>query len=641
MTTGRNDPCPCGSGKKFKKCCLAKQAPAPPTRSQRRETLPPIEIRQLAALFDAARFEEVESRTRWLLKRLPDSGFAWKALGASLHEQGKDGTHALRKATEFLPEDADAHNNLGLALKNLGQMDEAVASYRRALALRPDFAEVHNNLGNVYFDLMQPDEAASSYRQALEFQPDFAKAHNNLGNALKQLGQLDEAAKSYRSALASRPDFAEAHSNLLFCLGHGETVNAAELLFEHRRFAEQFETPLRNQWQKHGNARDPERRLRVGFVSADLRDHAVAHFVAPVLAKLADSPQLSLHAYYNHTIEDSISLELKGHFEHWHKVAGLQDDVLAQRIIEDGIDILVDLSGHTAHNRLLSFARKPAPVQISWIGYPNTTGLQAMDYVLSDRFNSPPGLHEPYYVEKFARLPSSGCFVPQSRVPEVTELPALNRGHVTFGSFNRPEKLGDQVIATWARVLQAVPGAVMLLGNVSDESLALRLTQRFNERGIAAERFVFRPRVSLYEYLEMHREVDLVLDTWPYTGGTTTNYALCMGVPVVTLIGPMRSHCQSAAVLGRSGLADWVARDVDEFVRIAVRWGHALPELAQLRAGLRERWQSAPLQQPATVARGMELAFRHMWQHWCAGLPAEHFEIEQEAISAPSLLPSS
>ncbi len=604
------------------------------------ETLPAVEIAELAALFDAARFEEVENRTRLLLKRHPESGFAWKALGVSLESLGRDGLPALRKATELMPDDADAHGNLGLALKNAGLLDDAATSYRRAIALQPDSAHAHNNLGNVLFNRMQMDEAAASYRRALALQPDFAKAHNNLGNVLKNLGQLDEAAASYRRALARQPDFAQAHSNLLFCLSHSAAMGAQELSEEHRRFAEQFESPLRSQWPQHRNARDPERRLQVGFVSADLRDHAVAHFVEPVLGLLAASPQLSLHAYYNHRIEDRVTLRLKRHFTHWHAVASLSDVALAQRIRDDDIDILVDLSGHTSLNRLMTFARKPAPIQVSWIGYPNTTGLQAVDYVLSDRFNAPHGLHEPYYVEKFARLPSSGCFVPQSRAPEVSELPALRRGHVTFASFNRPEKLGAQVLAAWAKVLLAVPNSVMLLGHVSDAPLAQRLTQSFGELGIAAERLVFRPRVSLYDYLELHNEVDLILDTWPYTGGTTTNYALCMGVPVVTLLGPMRSHCQSAAVLGRSGLADWVARDVDEFVRIAVRWGHALPELAQLRAGLRERWQSAPLQQPATVARGMELAFRHMWRHWCAGLPAEHFEIEQEAISAPSLQPS-
>jgi protein O-GlcNAc transferase len=695
-------------------------------------------MNELVSLFDAARFAEVEDRTCALLKRHPDSGFAWKALGVSLQAQGRDGVSALRRATELLADDAEVHHNLGIILRDRGQHDDAAACFRRALRIRPDFAQAHNNLGSILHAHGQVDDAAASYRlalthrpdfaqahsnlgliqyargelgeavasyrRALALQPDFAPAHNNLGNALKDLGQLDEAATSFRRALAIQPDFAHAHSNLgtvlhlrgqlveaaaslrralalqpglvqahgnlsqvlrdmgqleeaeascrralaiqpdfalahsnlLFCLGHRAAIDAKELLAEHCRFAEQFEAPLRSQWPRHGNLRDPERRLRIGFVSGDLRTHAVANFIEPVLARLALQPRLSLHAYYSHIIEDEVTQRLKAHLEHWHPVARLSDEALARCIREDGIDILVDLSGHTAHNRLLSFARKPAPVQVSWIGYPNTTGLRAIDYVLCDRFNAPHGLHEPYYVEKFARLASSGCFVAQSEVPEVNELPALSRGHVTFGSFNRPEKLGEQVLAAWAAVLRAVPSAIMLLGNVSHASLAQHLTRRFGELGIAAERLTFRPRVPLHDYLELHHEVDLVLDTWPYSGGTTTHYALCMGVPVVTLLGPLRAHCQSAAVLGRTGLQDWVARDVDEFVRTSVRWGQALPELAQLRAGLRARWQNAPLQQPATVARSIELAFRHMWRHWCAGLPAEHFEIEQEAVPGSS-----
>ncbi len=713
MTPGRNDACPCGSGRKFKKCCLPRGELGITIEPQRhhtelpsqnnlprQETLTPVDIRQLAALLDSARFEEVEDRARMLLMQHPDSGFAWKALGVSLQAQGKDCLPTLRTTAALLTNDAEAHNNLGIVQRDAGQHGEAAASFRRALWIQPDFAQAHNNLGTVLQTIGQLDEAAASYQQALAHRPDFAiahsnlgtvqhacgqldeavasyhraiarqpsfaqahcnlghvlrdlgqlseavascskalaldpdfaPAHSNLGDALRSLGQLDAAATSYRRALALRPELPQLHTSLLFCLSHSETVDAQELFAEHRRFAERFEAPLRSQWPQHGNTRDPERRLQVGFVSGDLRSHAVANFIGPVLAQLALQPRLSLHAYYNHALEDDVTQRLKGYFSHWHSVVFMSDDALAQAVIRDGIDILIDLSGHTSHNRLLSFARKPAPIQVTWIGYPNTTGLCAMDYVLCDRFNAPQGLYEMLYVEKFARLPSSGTFAPPSKASAVGKLPALTRGRVTFGSFNRPEKLGAQVLAAWARVLQAVPNSVLLLGNVSDTSLARRLTQCFGELGIAADRLVFRPRVPLDDYLELHHEVDMILDTWPYGGGTTTHYALCMGVPVVTLLGPMRSHCQSAAVLGRSGLHEWVARDVDEFVRIAVRWGHALPALAQLRAGLRERWQDAPLQRPATVAQGLELALQHMWRRWCAGLPAEHFEIEHQAV---------
>jgi predicted O-linked N-acetylglucosamine transferase (SPINDLY family) len=364
-----------------------------------------------------------------------------------------------------------------------------------------------------------------------------------------------------------------------------------------------------------------------------LRSHAVAYFIEQVWAQLAGHSSLVLHAYANHALEDHVTERLRRHVAHWHSIVGRADSALAQQIVDDGIDILVDLSGHTAHHRLLTFARKPAPIQVTWIGYPNTTGLRAMDYVLADRFNAPPGLYEHFYVEKFARLPSSGTFSPVVEAPGINALPALTRGVVTFGSFNRSGKLGEQVIAVWSQVLQAVAGSRLLLGNVSDPALAQQLTERFGRYGIAAERLSLCPKVSLHAYLALHHEVDLILDTWPYTGGTTTNHALWMGVPVLTLQGPSRAHCQSAAALGRMGMENWVAREVEEFVRLAVHWANAPQELASLRACLRERWQTAPLRQPATVALGLERAFRVMWQRWCAGLPPEHFEVPLSAIA--------
>jgi len=316
----------------------------------------------------------------------------------------------------------------------------------------------------------------------------------------------------------------------------------------------------------------------------------------------------------------------------WRQVESLSDHALADQIRADGIDVLFDLSGHSRHNRLLTFARKPAPLQVTWIGYPNTTGLRAMDYVLADRFNAPQGLYEPFYLEKFARLPSSGTFAPAHGAPPVNGLPALRNGFVTFGSFNNTSKLGDQVIAAWSRVLRAVPGSRLLMGNVTAPALARQLEERFGRHGIGADRLTFKPHLPVHDYLALHHEVDLILDTWPYTGGTTTNHALWMGVPVVTLQGPSRSHCQCAAVLGRMGLQDWVAMDENAFVALAVLWANAPLALSDLRAGMRERWQTAPLRQPATVARGLEQAVRVMWQRWCAGLPADDFEISAQAV---------
>jgi predicted O-linked N-acetylglucosamine transferase (SPINDLY family) len=556
-------------------------------------------------------------------------------LGLALQDLGQPESAAASyiRALEIKPDYAVAYNNLGIALKDLGQLDAAVASYAQALEIKPDYAETHCALGDALQAQGQLDGAVASYRRALEVNPDYAEALCALGYSLStNQGQLDAAVASYRRALEIKPDLVEAHSNLLFDLSHSEAVGAQALFGEHCRFAEQFEAPLRANWPRHSNSRNPERCLQVGFVSGDLRNHAVAHFIEPVLARLADYPQLSLHAYSNHIVEDSVTQRLCGHFAHWHAIAGLPDTALAQKIRADGIDILIDLSGHTAQNRLLTFARKPAPIQITWIGYPNTTGLRAMDYVLMDRFNAPYGAYERYYEEKLARLPTSRTFLPVADAPPVNDLPALSAGRVTFGSFNCPNKLGDGVIALWSQVLRAVPGSRLLMGSVGEGSLRANLLERFARCGVAADRLTFQPRMEMSAYLALHHQVDFILDTFPYTGGTTTNHALWMGVPVLTMSGPSAMQCQCAGVLGRVGMTDWIAGDAEDFVRRAVGWAGRLDELAVLRAGMRDRLLSSPLRQPETVARGLETAFRTMWRRWCEGLPAESFEVELEGL---------
>lgn len=648
MPLGRNDPCHCGSGKKFKKCCLNRQVAGVLRQTdvskdtiavlQRIVDLFPSDINAYGNLWLALRVrgltDQAEASYRQALTVNPNFAEAYINLGNVLSERGENEEAAglFRKALAIKPGYAQAHNNLGKVLRDLGQLDEAVASCRRALETAPNFAEAHSNLGNALSDLGQLKAAESSYRQALTINPQFADVHSNLGSVLSHLGQLDEALASYRQALAINPNFAQAYSGFLFCLSHSEAMSPESIFTEHCRFAERFEASLVKTWPQHANVRDIDRVLRLGFVSGDFRNHAVSHFIEPVLAELCKQPGFSLHAYYTHTVEDDITRRLQAYFPHWHSVAKLTDAALAEKIVMDGIDILVDLSGHTAHNRLLTFARKPAPVQMSWIGYPNTTGLQAIDYVFGDRFSSPVGLHEPYYVEKFARLPASGTFVPQFEAPDINELPALGNKHITFGSFNRPDKLQPQVIRTWSQVMLAVPNSVMMLGNVSDAFLAQRLKEAFGAHGVAAERLLFQPRVPLYDYLELHHKVDIILDTWPYSGGTTTNFALWMGVPVVTLTGPMRAHCISAANIGRCGLEGWVAGDATQFVQIAVRWANSPQELSRLRMALRERMNTSPFRQPATVAKGMAQAFRMMWRRWCAGSPADHFEIKFSEI---------
>ncbi len=609
------------------------------------------------------RLSEAEASYRRALEIKPDSAEIHFILGGILADQNRfsEAETALRRALEIKPEFTEACYNLANVLKEQGRLSEAEVCYRRALKSKPDFAEAHNSLGAIFIGQSRfseaetcflralkitPDcsdahinlgtalhwqgrliEAEACYRRALKIKPDCVDAHNNLGLALKNQGKLAEAEASYRHVLKLKPDYAEAYSNLLFCLSHNEAVDAQALFVMHCQFGEQYETPLRTSWQQHRNARDPERRLQIGFVSADLHNHAITSFFKPLLACLARSPALSLHAYYNYTVEDDVTRHLRGHMEQWHSIVGLSDAAVAQKICEDGIDILIDLSGHTGKNRLLSFAHKPAPVQASWMGYPGTTGLTAMDYYLADRFLLPPGQFDAQFTEKIVRLPANAVFLPQGAAPPVNILPAIANGHLTFGSFNRPSKLSLKVIALWSQLLRALPDARMLLGAMPEDDNNDTLIGWFAQEGIARERLSFHHRSGMQTYLALHHRVDVCLDTFPYAGGTTTLHALWMGVPTLTFARHTMASRQGVAILGHIGLEEFAARDAADFVQKGLFIAGNIPLLANLRSGLRKRFEQSLISQPAVVADGLERALRMMWQRWCAGLPAESFEV--------------
>jgi protein O-GlcNAc transferase len=625
---GRNAPCPCGSGKKFKKCCQAKFEAAAVNKEPKID-----EINQLVALFNSGKHTESEDQARLLTAQYPDSGTAWKTLGVFLQVQGKDAIPALQKAAEFLPDDAEAHSNLGCALRNIGRINESVASCHRALQIKPDCAGAHINLGSAMIELGRYNDAMTSCLMALQIKPDSATSHINLGTAMMGLGKLDEAVASYRRGLRIDPDCAYGHSNLLFCLSNQAASHTEVLFSEHLSFAKQFEAPLRANWPAHSNSRNPERCLRVGIVSGDLFKHAIASFIEPVLSHLAGIAQLSFHAYYNHTIQDAVSQRLQRYFAHWHPIAGLSDTALAEKIQADGIDILIDLSGHTARNRLLTFARKPAPVQVSWMGYPGTTGLAAMDYYLADRFFLPLGEFDNQFTEKIAHLPANAPFTPSEHAPPVNALPALGNGYVTFGSFNRLNKIGQSVIALWSQLLRALPGSKMVIAGMPEAEKDGMLIRWFAQEGIARERLDFHARMGMEAYLELHHQVDICLDTFPYNGGTTTLHALWMGVPTLTLAGNTAAGRPGACILGHVGLEAFIAHDAEDFMQKSLSLAGDLAELSNIRAGLRERFKQSAIGQPEVIAAGLERALRTMWQRWCTDLPSKSFDANRHKIA--------
>lgn len=630
----RNDPCPCGSGKKYKKCCQSQTEADSPTHGDARPAKlagspTQVEVSRLVALFNSGKFLETENQARTLLERYQDSslaGFFWKVLGSALLSQGKDSLDALQKAADLSPGDPEANNTLGGVLRAFGRLDESLLSLHRAIALAPNYAEAHNNLGTTQKALGQLGRAQDSYRRAVELKPDLAEAHNNLGQLLSYLGLTEEAITSYRQAIAVKPSL---YTALLFSINHSQELSGADIFAEHCRFGELVEAPLRAGWQQHTNSRVPERYLQIGFVSGDLNNHALASFIEPVLMHLADSVRLYLHAYVNSAKDDDVAQRLRGYFRQWLPIVGMSDKDLAARIRSDGIDILIDLSGHTDQNRLVAFAHKPAPVQISWMGYPGTTGLQAMDYYLSDRFLLPIGQFDKFFTEKIVRLPANAPFLPDKDAPEPGSLPALTNGYVTFGSFNRIGKIGREVVAVWAQLLRAVPRSRLLLGGMPEDETVDTLVASLLQEGIESERLSLHRRSVSSIYLALHQQVDICLDTFPYGGGTTTCHALWMGVPTLTIAGHTISGRTGAGILGHVGLEGFVARDATDFVKRGVFWSGNLDELSDIRTGLRERFTKSAAGQAEVVASGLERALRIMWQRWCSGMPPSSFDVTQ------------
>ena len=583
-----------------------------------------------AAFMQQGRYVDAEGSCRRAIELNPGLAVARSNLAMVLIQQGRyvEAEASCRRAIELDPELALAHNNLAMALNQQDRSTESAASCRRSIELDPGLAEAHNNLADVLRKQDRPGESEASCRRALELKPELADAHSNLGAALLDQGRLAEAADSYRRALDIRPNRAATHQDLLFCLSHGGGIEPEALFAEHVRFAERFEAPLRAGWPRHGNSREPERQLRVGYVSGDFREHATVYFVEPVLSQLAHLAShpaavagLSLHAYYNNAVEDAVTQRLRGHFSHWNQVQTLSDEQLAAKIQSDGIDILVDLTGHTARSRLLAFARKPAPVQCGWIGYLGSSGLKSMDYYLADRYFLPPGEFDRFFTEKIVYLPAVVAYRPSVDAPEVNPLPALAGGRFTFGSFSRISKLSREVVALWSQLLRALPESQMLIGAMPRDGRYQVVSGWFEAEGIGAERLLFHERCDQKTYMATHHRVDLCLDPFPFTGSTTTAHALWMGVPTLTLTGQTVAGRLGPALLQQAGLEDFVAHSPREFVDKGIYWAGNLESLALIRAGMRERVLLSPIGQPGFVAKGLAVSFREMWRDWCANGP--------------------
>jgi predicted O-linked N-acetylglucosamine transferase (SPINDLY family) len=469
-------------------------------------------------------------------------------------------------------------------------------------------------LGAAYHAKGHLSEAISYYQKAIEIDTHFVHALNNLGGALKDKGQLREAENYLRRALHIQPDYEAAYSNLLLNMHYDDRYSPEAIFSEHIRFANQFEKPLSSQRPPHLNEVNSDRRLRIGYVSPDFRRHSVAYFIEPVLSS-HNHDSVEIICYSDVVIPDDVTHRIQGYADTWLSIVGESDKDVAALIQEHKIDILVDLSGHTANNRMLLFARKPAPIQISWIGYPATSGLSAIDYKIVDSYTDPPGMTEHYYTENLIRMPNCFlCYLPDRESPEVGHLPALKSGHVTFGSFNNFAKVNPDMIALWSDILKAVPGSRLLMKakSLSDRSTREYVTEMFIQKGIPADRFeLLGWESSSKGHLEIHNRIDIALDTFPYHGTTTTCEALWMGVPVITLTGKTHASRVSTSLLTNVGLHEFVAASQEEYVGKAVGLANDISHLQSLRNSLRNMISESPLMNAKRFTIQLENCYRY------------------------------
>lgn len=566
-----------------------------------------------------SKLEESENNYRHALAINPNFAQAHCNLGSILKELDKleEAELSCRKAIALKPDLVDAHYNLGNTLLKMGKLQEAELSYKKAITLKPEHAEAYFNLGNVLNELGKLEESETSYKTAMMLKPDLAGIHYNLGNTLRLLGRLEEAEASYRKATALQPDLPQARASLLFVLNSLADYTIPELLLDEAKyFGELVASKVTDRFSTWKCELQPKR-LRIGFVSGDFRGHVVSYFLENVLQKL-HTLNCELIAYSTFHQTDETTEKLKAYFTKWSGIQDLSDEEAAHLIHNDGVHILIDLSGHTRHSRVPVFAWKPAPIQVTWLGYFATTGVAEMDYILGDSFVTP--VEEAhFFVEKIWQLPECYlCFSPPNFALDIMPLPALSNGFITLGCFNNYSKMNDAVVALWARVLIAVPNSKLFLKTkqLHDKTICETTYERFAVHGIESSRLILEAGAPREELLSSYQRVDIALDPFPYPGGTTSVESLWMGVPVLTLRGGCFLSHVGESIAHNAGLSNWIATDTNDYVAKAVGFANDVEALAKLRQGLRTQVLNSPIFDANRFAKNFETAMWEMWRNY-------------------------
>jgi predicted O-linked N-acetylglucosamine transferase (SPINDLY family) len=567
------------------------------------------------ALQEQGRLEESIEAYHQAIHIRPDYADAYSNLGIALQEQGRleESIEAYQQAIRLQPDYADAYSNLGVALQEQGRLEESIEACQQAIRLQPDHSDAYNNLGLALQEQGRLEESIEAYHQAIHIQPDHADVYSGLGIVLQKQGRLEESIQAYQQAIRIQPEHTGAYSNLIFAQDFHLDIGLKEQQVERQKWNQRFILPLSGSIQSHPNDRNPERLLRIGYVSADFRRHSAAQGFGQLILNY-NQAQFDVFCYSGVVKEDELTKQFKDAASSWYSTRGKSDEELVEQIRNDEIDILIDLSGHTDGNRLLAFGYKPAPIQVTGMGH-DAPGVTTIDYRLTTPIRTQPE-EEKHFVEAPVYLDFFMGFMIPLETPSVGYLPAYENGYVTFGCLNRFSKVSDDSLELWASLLKRIPDSKLLLksGELNDMELRGRTIDHLSHLGIAPNKVILLGQTSQYEHLKTYNQVDISLDPFPYGGGITTYESLFMGTPVVSLINDLKIvHRNSSATLLPLGLDDWVAKTKDEYVEIVCNWANNLENLSRLREQLRGRME----ERMAGFVPQVEIAYREMWSRWC------------------------
>ncbi|PQJ95918.1 tetratricopeptide repeat protein [Chromatium okenii] len=619
-----------------------------------KETASIQEQKVVVSLLEKRQFIEAESKARKLVARYPTDAFGWKATGTLLFKRGlfEDSLNFLLKAVQLNPKDAECLNNLGNTLQNLNRpnealdcykrsleigadyaaaynsvgvtlesinrIEEAIDNYRRALALDPNLSDAFSNLGVALRKIQRLSEALDCFQRALKVDPDNVKVYNNIGAVLEEIGQLDEAIAAYEKAIVldKNSHSLNSYSNLLFALNYHPDKPAEDIFLAYQKYDKYVQQDRQIFWQTHKNDPNPNRRLHIGYISPDFRAHSTCYFLEPLLA-YHDQDTIEVTAYAELKVEDEVTARYRQYVDHWVAIRGLSETTLAERIRADGIDILVDLAGQTADNRLTVFARRPAPIAVSWLGYGYTTGLSAIDYFLTDEIMVPIGCETLFSERPWRIAVPSMVYRPNPKMGDIDNLPALTCGAVTFGTLTRGIRINHHVIRVWVKILQRLPNARLIInsGGFQTTPIQNQFLEFFTAHGIASERIDIGYNTPGWDVLQ---KMDISLDCFPHNSGTTLIESLYMGVPFITLASRPSVGRIGSTILHGAGHPEWIAQTEDEYIEKAVALASDLPRLAVIRANLRSELEASPWRDEVGFAKRVEQAYREMWQIWCA-----------------------